>query len=236
MTTQHSTSTGRDGFRPPQPLVAGRPYFAASLLPLSFGLAGLTAPLASLLVGAAIAGLGALRSAWAMRERRVLRRLADAQLVAGDPATSSPLLVWRASELVSPWNRRVLARSLRTIEADAREPRVPTSSPVNRRGVLPHLDIVRALAARVGALEEPVNPRGMVLVEHLICDGFGPLYLRDKSGRLRAELERCLSGLEPPRDDRPLSSGRLSLVRSRRTVASPARNRSRVVVRVRGRR
>ena len=151
--------------------------------------------MASLLVGAAIAALGTLRSTRALRERRALRRLADKELVAGTLSTSSALLAWRASELTSPSNRRVLARSLRTIESEAQEPRVPTSSPVNRRGVRPHLDVVYALAARVGALEQQVDPRGMVLVEHLICDGFGPLYLRDKAGRLRAELERCLTAL-----------------------------------------
>lgn len=235
MTQQASTSTAPDGFRPPQPLIAGRPYFIASLIPLAAGLSEITPPLASLVVGAAIALLGALRSGWALRERRSLRMLADNQIVEGARPTSTPLLTWRASDLVSSRNRRILARTLRSIEAEAVEPRVPTSSPINRRGIRPHLDVVHALAAKVGALDEPVNPRGMVLVERLICNGFGPLYLRDRAAQLRAELERCLSALEPPHDDEPGSREQSRVARSPWTAA-PARRPSQVVVRHRGRR
>jgi hypothetical protein len=236
MTTPHSRSAGSDEFRSPQPLIAGRPYFAASIIPLITGLVGLTPPLASWLVGAAIASLGALRSARAIRKRTVLRRFADEQLVSGTSPTSSPLMVWRASELVSTWNRRVLARSLRSIVAEAGEPRVRTSSPVNRRGVGPHLDLVRALALRVGTLEEPANPRGMALVEQLICDGFGSLYVRDKAGLLRGDLECCLSALELPRDGEPTVTKRFTVSPTRQTSEAYARARAHVVVRDRGRR
>lgn len=232
MTQQASTSTAPDGFRPPQPLIAGIPYFVASLIPLAAGLSEITPPLASLVVGAAIALLGALRSGWALRERRSLRTLADNQIVKGARPTSTPLLTWRASDLVSSRNRRTLARTLRTIEAEAVEPRVPTSSPINRRGIRPHVDIVHALAVRVGTLDQPVNPRGMALVERLICDGFGPLYVTGKAGQLQGALERCLSALDPSGDDMP-ESGRSRVVRSPWTTA-PARRRRQVVVRHRG--
>lgn len=109
----------RDAFHPPQPLIAGRPYFIVSVIPLAVGLVGLAPPLTAWLVGAAIAGLGALRSVWAMRERAALRRLADEQLVLGALPNSTPLLAWRASELVSRRNRPVraaLERSLNALE------------------------------------------------------------------------------------------------------------------------
>ena len=124
----------------------------------------------------------------------------------------SPLLGWRASELVSRSNRRVLARSLRAIPAESEA--LLLVSPLNRRGVRPHLDLVRALAERVGTIEEPVAPRGMALVEQLLCDGFGPLYSPAKVNELQGALERCLTAFEslaissPPRVTPPAKDSR----------------------------
>ncbi|MGZ8697677.1 MAG: hypothetical protein ACXWZ1_10040 [Gaiellaceae bacterium] len=223
----------RDAFHPPQPLIAGRPYFIVSVIPLAVGLVGLAPPLTAWLVGAAIAGLGALRSVWAMRERAALRRLADEQLVLGALPNSTPLLAWRASELVSRRNRRVLARSLHAIVGESEGRLAPGASPLNRRGVRPHLDLVRALAERAGKLEEPVSPRGMVLVEQLLCDGYGPLYAQQKANSLRVALERSLNALEPRSEHEPAPRTRFAVVRNVRPVEAPARSR---VVRDRGRR
>ena len=243
MTTQQSNPVRRGEFRSPQPLIAGRPFFVAGIVPLATGLLEVTPPLASWVVGAAIAGIGALRTAWTMRERAKLRRFADDELAAGASPAETPVLTWRASELVSRGNRRILARSLRAVVAEAREPRFPTSSPLNRYGLRPHLGLVAALAQRVGRLEEPVDPRGMVLVERLIRDGFGPLYVRSKEPQLQAALERCLSALEPLREHEAASRTRFATSRtrfaasrSRRAAEAPAGARAVVVVRHRGRR
>ena len=220
-----SGPVGGGAFYPPQPLADGRPYFIASLFPLTAGLVGSAPPLTALLVGAAIAGLGALRSLAAIRESSALRRLADELLISGASPTSSPLLGWRASELVSRSNRRVLARSLRAIPAESEA--LLLASPLNRRGVRPHLDLVRALAERVGTIEEPVAPRGMALVEQLLCDGFGPLYSHAKVNELPGALERCLTALGPVADSSPpcatppAKDGRRSSRRPRRSCRRP---------------
>lgn len=220
---RQSHTADRGEFRQPQPLSAGQPYFIVSLIPLALGLVGLAPPLTGWLVGAAIAGLGALRSVHAVRERAALRRLADEQLVWGMLPSSSPFLAWRASELVSRRNRRVLARSLRGIVGELEGRLVPGTSPLNRRGVRPHLELVRLLAERVGELDEPVAPRGVVLVEQLLCDGYGPLYVRAKANGLPAALERCLSALELPRKLEPTRRTRFAVSRKGRPVETPAR-------------
>ena len=105
MTKQHSPSPGSDEFRSPQPLIAGRPYFVASIVPLVTGLVGLTPPLASWVVGAAIAGIGALRLGVDDAGGARLRELADSELASGATPASAPFLSWRASELVTRGNR-----------------------------------------------------------------------------------------------------------------------------------
>jgi len=193
------------------------------VLPLALGLVGLTPPLTGLIVGAAIAGFGAIRSLQVTRRRTRARRLADEQILSGALAGSSPLLGWRETELVSRSNRRVLARSLGAIPAESEA--LVLASPLNRRAVRLHLELVRALARRVGTLDEPVDPRGMVLVEQLICDGFGPLYARDMADELPRALDRCLSALEPRESSNAWSERARLTGRPTNTTARSARLR-----------
>ena len=130
---------------------------------------------------------------FSIRKRAEERRRADELLRAG----TDEMLATRAAELTSLRNRRALARSL---EATAREldGRVlPSAVPLNRAGARPHLDLIRALAARLLA-PAPVSARGVLLVQELLTDGYhSPLYDRERAGDLRPALEESLSALEP---------------------------------------
>ena len=128
-----------------------------------------------------------------IRKRMAERRRADELLRAG--ADEVPAA--RAAELTSLRNRRAVARPLEEIASELEGHALPNAVPLNRAGVRPHLDLVRALAARLRAAE-PVSARGVLLVEELLSDGYGsPLYNSERAGDLRPTLQDCLSALEP---------------------------------------
>jgi len=110
---------------------------------------------------------------------------------------ASELLVRRAAELTSDRNRKSLSRSLGRIVRELERPVLASPVPLDRRNVGPHVDLVAALAARVGQLERPVAPRGMVLVEELLMDGVAsPLYLGGRAEDVPVALGRCLAALD----------------------------------------
>ncbi len=84
----------------------------------------------------------------------------------------------------------MLMRSLRGIVADVQAPLWTFSaSPLNRRGLVPYVHEIQALADRVGDFEQPVAAAGIVLVRDLLSDGGSPLY----TGGNVADLPRTLS-------------------------------------------
>jgi hypothetical protein len=127
-----------------------------------------------------------------------LRRRADEELLAGTPQAAFPLLAWRAAQLTSDRNRRVLARSLHATVVDLDAGLLPGASPLNRMAARPQAQLIQALADRLDDLSRPVSPRGVLLVEALLTDGTGPLYARSRADELRAALERCLTELDAP--------------------------------------
>ena len=94
----------------------------------------------------------------------------------------------------------MLARTLRGIVGELDRRLLPGASPVNRAAARPCLGLIRALAARMGELERPVSPEGILLVERLLTEGWGPLYSHARAQELRATLVRCLAGLETESD------------------------------------
>jgi hypothetical protein len=110
---------------------------------------------------------------------------------------SHPSVAWRAAELTSSRERRMLARSLRGIVADARAPVWGFSaSPLNRRGLVPYVEEIQALADRVGDFELPVTASGIVLVRDLLSDGGSPLYTGGNVADLPNTLSRIRSALD----------------------------------------
>ena len=185
-----------ESYRVPSPLKAARLFLILGLIPLIAGVAGLIPERDGFILGALFAGTGALRAAIEHRHLSALRRLADRQLLGTALPRSPDLVAWRARELTSERNRRDLYRTLRGVisELDAR--RLPGSSPLNRTGARPEAGLILALADRVGDATRPVSAKGVLLVEELLTDGWGPLYARDHVEELRPSLTRCLRTLD----------------------------------------
>jgi hypothetical protein len=201
--TLHARAGGIDL---PRPLRAARPFLALSLLLAGVTAAGLIPAVEGLMLGALCAGAGAIRAGMDQHDLSKLRRLADEQLLHGAEAGSSPLLGWRASEVISARNRSILSRSLRGVVRDLGRT-LPGASPLNRVGARPHAGLIERLSFRVGDLERPCSPRGILRVQQLLTDGWGPLYERSRAAELPGALERCLVEL----DDTPVSTRGLRL-------------------------
>lgn len=130
------------------------------------------------------------------RALRVARRDADEELLRS--AVPSLRLAWRAAELVVPKNRLELARSLRTLvrEADARY--LPNAVPINRGAVRAVSADLVEMADRLADLENPIAPRGVLLVEQLLTDGAGPLYNHESADELASSVTKATRALELP--------------------------------------
>jgi len=140
--------------------------------------------------------LGAVRG-WAAQRRR--RRDADRRLAAA-AGTVAPDLAWRAAELTSRHERKLLVRSLRSVVDELSRTYLPGASPLNRVALRPHVHELTVLADRLADLDRPVSPAGILAVQRLLTDPDGPFYARgydaSEAPTTRA-LARALAGLEP---------------------------------------
>ena len=131
-------------------------------------------------------------------ERRELaraRRSADAELLRLSP--TPPRLAWRSAELTSGATRLRLARELRRLVESADARYLPSASPVDRPRIRVESDALLALAYRLDELPRPVAPRGVLLLERLLKDSYGPLYAGRRRTTLAAALEQIAAALEP---------------------------------------
>jgi hypothetical protein len=135
-----------------------------------------------------------------LRERRELqhaRRAADSELI--DTTLPPPRLAWRTNELVAAEHRRELAQALAEVVHGSDTRYLPGASPLNRVAARQEVDLILRLAARLADLEEPVRPRGVLLVEQLLDGGTSPLYARDRARLLHRALDEALAALDGPR-------------------------------------
>ena len=112
------------------------------------------------------------------------------------PRPASTLLTWRAAELASARERRLLARSLNGIVRELDANRLPGSSPLNRIALRPHADRIAAIADRLAQLERPVAVLGILLIHDLLSDGGSPLYDRRRVEEISGTLASILDALE----------------------------------------
>jgi hypothetical protein len=137
-------------------------------------------------------GLGRLK---ARRTLRAARWAADKELA---HRPTAPLrLSWRVEELLSTKNRLDLAHALRSLVREANVRYLPGPSPVNRLAVRAEAQAILAIADRIADLGQPVSARGVVLADHLLTDGSGPLFDRERVDELPAYLDATLHALEP---------------------------------------
>lgn len=149
--------------------------------------------IAAIVVG--IAGVVELMRALARLARQ--RRAADDWLRSATGTFVPARYAWRARQLVSACERRLLARTLRLVEQRSVErlPRavrlVPlTAAAENRVGLL-------QLASQLERVDEPVTPAGMLRVVDLITTATSPLWSRRKDAELGDEISATRAALTP---------------------------------------
>jgi hypothetical protein len=149
--------------------------------------------------GAAIAAVafGLAAAARAAQQHRALRQIeasVDRILLRREPTPVSPLLSWRMERLRSPEARERLTASLRRIERSASASSLAGASPLNRPAIRASHDELEAVVDRLAA-PDPVNVRGILLVQRLLDDPAGPLYGQAPPEALKRELRRALDEL-----------------------------------------
>ncbi len=140
-----------------------------------------------------------LRLRAAARRSQLTRALAEG----ADPG-ARPELELRAAQLTSRRNRNSLARTMRRIVAEARQPAMSRSRVVFiRRGAV--LDAEAAITAMIERLRssKPVQAKGIALAERIITDGDqSPLYNPSEPEALR----RLIAGATAAMDPAPMQS------------------------------
>jgi hypothetical protein len=139
----------------------------------------------------------AVRTGWergqvAGRRRRVDRWLAWG---VGQPP-SDALISERMRQLVSPRERRRVARTLRSVHDQGLRPGVYRATVVNAPAAARNAAALQRLAVRLDALEQPVTVRGVARTVELLADGAGPLYNPRRAEELGPALDRALRELQ----------------------------------------
>jgi len=131
------------------------------------------------------------------------RRAADDWLRSATGRFVPSSYAWRAEQLCSPRQRRMLARTLRLIEQSAYERPVGRRRPLHLPAVREHRESLRILARLLESLEQPVTPAGMLRVVELVTDGAGPLWATAEDAALGDEISATLAILAPGAFDSP---------------------------------
>ncbi len=179
---------------PARPFPALLPWAAAAAVALAAGWAvGLSTP-DWVVLPLALVVLGLIKTGrrWIVRHRRCT--VADAWLRSGGRASQ---FQWRADELTSRGERSMLARSVRSVVRElGPPPGFRSTAPLNRKALRPHADELRALAERLGDLERPVAPAGILEVHYLLTSPGSPLHLYAPEADLSKTLTAVQQKLE----------------------------------------
>jgi hypothetical protein len=135
-----------------------------------------------------------LRIRTAARRSELTRALAE-----GADPSARPELELRAARLTSRRNRNTLARTMRRIVAEARQPAISRSRVViiGRGAVLDAEDAITAMVERLRS-SEPVLPKGIALAERIITNGDqSPLYNASEPGALRRLIADATAAMDP---------------------------------------
>ena len=144
-----------------------------------------------------------LRVKVATRRAALTRQLAD-----GADPSSTPELALRATQLTSARRRRQMARTLRQTITEARQPSLMRAvvSIIDRHAVREAEDAMQMTIARL-ASPEPVTPKGMAMLEHMLTDGItSPLYNRSEPGSLRRQVLVAKAELDPAGLEAPIAA------------------------------
>ncbi|MGZ8694354.1 MAG: hypothetical protein ACXWYS_02815 [Gaiellaceae bacterium] len=134
---------------------------------------------------------------WRPLRAHRLRRQADRLLRAGMGSSSdTELISWRAAELTSDHERRVLVHSLHSVQRELDGSVLPSAAPIARAGLRPHAAWLHRLELRLSNPDAPVSPRGILLVHDLLTDADGPLYTRELAHEIPGRVRAILAALD----------------------------------------
>lgn len=139
--------------------------------------------------------LGPLSSWRRRRELRVARGAADAELLVSE--SISPATAWRAREVTAPDNRNEIAQSIRRLVRSADARYLPGPTPLNRLVVREQGAELLALGEWLEDMDRPITARGVLMLDELLTDGYGPLYVPYRAGELRWTLARIAKRCQP---------------------------------------
>ena len=173
--------------------------YLLSIVVLAAALVGLVPAGPGLLVGAVLGALGALASVRDARRLAERRERADVVLADGPGLRVPDGVRWRADELRDPRERRLLSRALWGVLRDVEAPPTLMLLPANRRAVRANRAVIVELAARLAAVEQPVDPGAVARVRLLLVRSGSPLYDPAGGDALGRELAVALRSIEPRR-------------------------------------
>jgi hypothetical protein len=181
----------------PRPWRAAAPLVALAVAAALFEIDPALPWVLGAVAAACFAVAAAVRAARARLELRAVRRTADRIIVHELRShDASELVRWRCEELTSRSSTDALRAEVLRLIRDLDPGRLPSSSPLRRAPARRSLDLLHALADRLGG-SRPVSARGVLLARSLMRDGGSPLYADDADVLLRRTLARVLSALEP---------------------------------------
>ena len=162
-----------------------------------WGAFSLGRPVGVVVFSTALFGLFQLAQALRVVER--CRRRADEWLRTSTGTFVPAAYAWRAEQLTSSHERRMLAKTLRRVAETSCERPLGTYRP--RLSAACHRSIsLEALAKTLERENEPVTPAGMLRVTELVTAGGGPLWGTSEEA-LGEEIETTLAVLTPPEGD-----------------------------------
>jgi len=127
------------------------------------------------------------------RELRSARERADAEILSSNGSANAG---WRVDEVTAMNGRRALARSVRRLVRSADARYLAGASPLNRLAVRDEAPSFQVLADLLEDPERPVSARGVLLLDRLLSDEDGPLYVSYRARELRSTLASIGESLE----------------------------------------
>ena len=179
----------------PNPLAAAAPLLALAALALLLD----AAPDLPWEAGVAVASLFATAASvrWTQQWLAVrrLRAVADRMiLLGGTRSSTSPLIVWRTTELTSPSHRRTIAAEAARLARELDASTLPGAVPLNRAAMRPYRQELEALAILLRSSDH-ISARGVLLAEQLLSSPASPLYDRSAAATIRPRIHRVMSAL-----------------------------------------
>ena len=181
-------------FEAPQPLRAAALPLALVVLWAALWVSAVVPFPAALGLAVALGFIALVQGSLSAHDVRRSRHLGDALLRShpGVPPVSE-LAAWRSAELISPRNRRTLARRVRRLRFETEACVRRNASHVGVAVLEESLVLLERLESRIGLLPEPVTAPGMLEVDALLSRGFS---LPERTSGLSAALGHTLAALE----------------------------------------